>query len=149
MYAKEAYAPFDKTYNEAGTPDRPLHGAGSGDMQCAAGSQSLNATDGTLGRPHSDLRQRRQWRPLPPEDAWTGLPFGNGLTQTYGTVNDGTEPHYTGKERDQESGFDDFGPRYYASSRGRFMSPDPSGLHRADLPECRLRFGDTNRSIQH
>jgi RHS repeat-associated protein len=84
-----------------------------------------------------------------PEDAWTGLPFGNGLTQTYGTVNDGTEPHYTGKERDQESGFDDFGPRYYASSRGRFMSPDPSGLHRADLPECRLRFGDTNRSIQH
>jgi RHS repeat-associated protein len=32
---------------------------------------------------------------------------------------------YTGKERDQESGNDYFGARYYASSMGRFMSPDP------------------------
>ncbi len=31
----------------------------------------------------------------------------------------------TGKERDQESGNDYFGARYYASSMGRFMSPDP------------------------
>jgi RHS repeat-associated protein len=32
---------------------------------------------------------------------------------------------YTGKERDGESGNDYFGARYYASSMGRFMSPDP------------------------
>jgi len=31
----------------------------------------------------------------------------------------------TGKERDTESGNDHFGARYYASSMGRFMSPDP------------------------
>lgn len=31
---------------------------------------------------------------------------------------------YTGKERDNESGLDYFGARYYASSMGRFMSPD-------------------------
>jgi RHS repeat-associated protein len=31
---------------------------------------------------------------------------------------------YTGKERDTESGLDYFGARYYASSMGRFMSPD-------------------------
>jgi RHS repeat-associated protein len=31
---------------------------------------------------------------------------------------------YTGKERDAESGLDYFGARYYASSMGRFMSPD-------------------------
>ena len=31
---------------------------------------------------------------------------------------------YTGKERDSESGNDYFGARYYASSMGRFMSPD-------------------------
>ena len=30
----------------------------------------------------------------------------------------------TGKERDTESGLDYFGARYYASSMGRFMSPD-------------------------
>jgi RHS repeat-associated protein len=34
--------------------------------------------------------------------------------------------HYTGKERDAESGNDYFGARYYASSMGRWMSPDPS-----------------------
>jgi RHS repeat-associated protein len=34
-------------------------------------------------------------------------------------------PHrFTGKERDAESGNDYFGARYYASSMGRFMSPD-------------------------
>ena len=35
-----------------------------------------------------------------------------------------TEHHFTGKERDTESGNDYFGARYYASSMGRFMSPD-------------------------
>jgi RHS repeat-associated protein len=31
---------------------------------------------------------------------------------------------YTGKERDAESGLDNFGARYDSSSLGRFMSPD-------------------------
>ncbi len=39
---------------------------------------------------------------------------------------------YTGKERDTESGLDYFGARYYGSSMGRFMSPDPSSLEFAD-----------------
>jgi RHS repeat-associated protein len=34
---------------------------------------------------------------------------------------------YTGKERDTESGNDYFGARYYASSMGRWLSPDWSG----------------------
>jgi RHS repeat-associated protein len=38
----------------------------------------------------------------------------------------------TGKERDTESGLDNFGFRYYASNMGRWMSPDPSGLAFAD-----------------
>ena len=32
---------------------------------------------------------------------------------------------FTGKERDVESGLDNFGARYNASTLGRFMSPDP------------------------
>jgi len=32
--------------------------------------------------------------------------------------------HFTGKERDAESGLDYFGARYYGSSMGRWMSPD-------------------------
>jgi RHS repeat-associated protein len=39
---------------------------------------------------------------------------------------------FTGKERDAESGNDYFPARYYASSMGRFLSPDPSGLYMAD-----------------
>src|ERR1700733_3499674 len=39
---------------------------------------------------------------------------------------------FTGKERDSESGLDNFGPRYYASTMGRFMSPDPFGGHYTD-----------------
>jgi RHS repeat-associated protein len=39
----------------------------------------------------------------------------------------------TGKERDAESGNDYFGARYYASSMGRFSSPDPGWLLAADL----------------
>jgi len=31
----------------------------------------------------------------------------------------------TGKERDSESGLDDYGARYYSSTMGRFMTPDP------------------------
>jgi RHS repeat-associated protein len=35
---------------------------------------------------------------------------------------------FTGKERDSESGLDNFGARYYSSSLGRFLSVDPSDL---------------------
>ena len=40
---------------------------------------------------------------------------GSGVSQNY---------KFTGKERDAESGNDYFGARYYASSMGRFSSPD-------------------------
>jgi RHS repeat-associated protein len=54
-------------------------------------------------------------------------PFGQVFTG--GTA----DPYqFTGKERDTESGNDYFGARYYASSMGRFSSPDPSGLFFAD-----------------
>jgi RHS repeat-associated protein len=39
----------------------------------------------------------------------------------------------TGKERDTESGNDYFGARYYASTMGRFMSPDPGWSLAVDL----------------
>jgi RHS repeat-associated protein len=51
----------------------------------------------------------------------TGLPFGDGVTCS-GDIPD--NHHFTGKERDTESGNDYFGARYYASSMGRWLSPD-------------------------
>jgi RHS repeat-associated protein len=70
-----------------------------------------------------------------PELNCLGLPFGNSLGNARATncvpapgslavAPDATEHHFTGKERDTESGNDYFGARYYASSMGRFMSPD-------------------------
>jgi RHS repeat-associated protein len=54
----------------------------------------------------------------------SSLPFGEDLTCT-GSA-DITPIHFTGKERDTESGLDNFGARYNASTMGRFMTPDPS-----------------------
>ena len=57
------------------------------------------------------------------EQTCSSLPFGDGLNCT-GSSQYPTEHHFTGKERDSESGNDYFGARYYASSMGRFLSPD-------------------------
>jgi RHS repeat-associated protein len=56
------------------------------------------------------------------EETCKSYPFGDGLACTGGT--DAAEHHFTGKERDAESGNDYFGARYYSSAMGRFMSPD-------------------------
>ncbi len=55
-------------------------------------------------------------------DSMDYLPFGE---QMFG--NSSTTHKFTGKERDSESGLDMFGARYYASSMGRFMTPDFGG----------------------
>src|ERR1019366_9709109 len=48
---------------------------------------------------------------------WSSDPFGAYLTPTaIGTAFDATENHFTGKERDTESGNDYFGARYYNSN---------------------------------
>ena len=54
--------------------------------------------------------------------SFTSNPFGDNQQTTAGGNSDTV--HFTGKERDAESGLDYFGARYYASSMGRWMSPD-------------------------
>jgi RHS repeat-associated protein len=69
------------------------------------------------------------------DETCTSLPFGNEVGNSpgancvqpgnqLGTGDDATEHHFTGKERDAESGNDYFEARYYSSAMGRFMSPD-------------------------
>lgn len=62
------------------------------------------------------------------------LPFGEELTAGgrmtspgYGTA-DGARQKFTSKERDNETGLDYFGARYFASTQGRFTSPDPFSI---------------------
>lgn len=54
------------------------------------------------------------------EQTCSSLPYGDGET----CAPTPTENLFTGKERDSESGNDYFGARYYASTMGRWMSPD-------------------------
>jgi len=55
--------------------------------------------------------------------AYTSGPFGENLSAIGGA----SSLHLTGKYRDGETGFDYFGARYYNSSLGRFLTPDPLG----------------------
>jgi RHS repeat-associated protein len=63
---------------------------------------------------------------------WKSDPFGSYLLGN-GSGVDATEHHFTGKERDAESGNDYFGARYYGSGIGRFLSPDPMGIASGSL----------------
>jgi RHS repeat-associated protein len=60
---------------------------------------------------------------LSADETCSSLPFGNMLDCS-GTDDEATEHHFTGKERDTESGNDYFEARYYSSTMGRFLSPD-------------------------
>jgi RHS repeat-associated protein len=81
------------------------------------------------------------------EQTCQSQPFGDGLncitlpnsnnTTYVGSLTTPTEHHFTGKERDAESGNDYFWARYYASSMGRFMSPDWSAKQ-DPVPYARL-----------
>jgi len=52
-------------------------------------------------------------------ESFSNLPFGDLLNSV------GASPkHFTGKDRDAETGLDYFGARYYGSNMGRFVTPD-------------------------
>jgi RHS repeat-associated protein len=51
-----------------------------------------------------------------------GLPYGDGQACVGGEI---TPMHLTGKHRDTETNLDDFPARYYSSTQGRWLSPDP------------------------
>lgn len=65
------------------------------------------------------------------------------------TVYDISGFKFTGKERDQETGLDDFGARFYASGQlpgppfGRFTSPDSFGGH-SNNPQSINRYAYVN-----
>ncbi len=79
------------------------------------------------------------------EATYQSLPFGDGLTTVPGpayTGDDPTENHFTGKERDTESGNDYMFARYYNSATGRFLSPDWSA-EEDPVPYAKLGYPQT------
>jgi len=71
------------------------------------------------------------------QQSWDYLPFGELLQGVLSTNH-----LFTGKERDAESGLDNFGARYDASSMGRFMSVDEGDLH-IENPQSFNRYAYT------
>ena len=71
---------------------------------------------------------------MPPQQESDYYPYGGEIPVT---GSDSNHYKFTGKERDTENGLDNFGPRYNASSFGRFMTPDwsakPQGVPYAVL----------------
>ena len=133
-------APVEYVYDNQGRHIGDMTAAGLPTLaEVYAGPRHLATyANGNIYFIHSDWlgteRARSQWNGNPLETC-ASLPYGDGLTCT-GT--DVSPMHFTGKERDTESGNDYFGARYYASNMGRFMSPDwsdtPSPIPYADLP---------------
>jgi RHS repeat-associated protein len=70
-------------------------------------------------------------------------PYGGEIVVSGG---DSNRYKFTGKERDSESGLDNFGARYNASSMGRFMTPD--SLNTLDLshPQKLNRYAYANNN---
>src|SRR5271166_4035700 len=98
-----------------------------------AGSRHFVTDAGGTYFDHSDwlgtMRLRNTYTGPTQFETCTSLPFGDALLCPNG---DQSTIHFTGKERDSESGLDNFGARYDASSMGRFMTPDPLGGTKAD-----------------
>lgn len=79
-----------------------------------------------------------------PETDFQSLPYGDQLAvladpnaDPIAPISDSSPLHFTGKERDTESGNDYFGARYYISTMGRFMSPDWS-VQEEPVPYAKL-----------
>jgi RHS repeat-associated protein len=94
-----------------------------------AGSRHFVTNSGATYFDHSDwlgtVRVRNSYQSPTNFETCTSLPFGDAQTCVGG---DQSTIHFTGKERDAESGLDDFGARYNSSNFGRFMSPDPGNI---------------------
>lgn len=69
-----------------------------------------------------------------PSERYYFFPYGG---MAFSSGSDPNHYKFTGKERDSESGLDMFGARYYGSSLGRFMTPDPLyvEMHRLADPQ--------------
>src|SRR5882724_4016716 len=65
-------------------------------------------------------------------------PFGG--ERSYSSSS-GNNYKFTGKERDSESGLDDFAARFYTSSYARFLSPDESKYSKPTDPQTWNLYG--------
>ena len=85
---------------------------------------TIKATSSTT-LPTISARRAKWSKPARPARCYDAdfYPYGGEITPHTNTCTQNYK--FTGKERDSESGLDNFGARYNSSAVGRFMSPDP------------------------
>lgn len=71
-------------------------------------------------------------------DDFDFYPYGGERSYT---ASSGNNYKFTGKERDTESGLDDFAARFYTSNYGRFLSPDDTKYVKAVDPQTWNLYG--------
>ncbi len=109
------------TYDQAGLHFHLSDPLGTRRVQLSGNLTSGNQT--SSGQPQPLGQAELDCQSLPYGDQQSCTPAPNAPPSS----DDATPLHFTGKERDAESGNDYFGARYYASTMGRWMSPDWSG----------------------
>jgi RHS repeat-associated protein len=97
-----------------------------GNIQPAGGrsyltSDTLGSTRVVTDQTGQTVKARHDYLPFG-EEISAGV--GGRVTQGYGGA-DGVRQRYTSKERDNETGLDYFGARYFSAAQGRFVSVDP------------------------
>jgi len=121
-------ASTDYVYDLAGHAIAEVNASGLQRGEVYAGGRHLATyTNGTTYFDHGDWLGTERVRTAVNGsvcESITSLPFGDGQSTT-GSCADASTRHFTGKERDSESGLDNFGKRYFGSSLGRFQTPDP------------------------
>ena len=127
-------------FDAAGHVTEELNGSTLNRAEIYLGNIHLGTySSGNIYFSHSDLLGTERARTLmtapgTATQTCTGLPFGDGQSCT------GTESsplHFTGFERDTESGLDQTWFRKYSSAQGRWLTADPLGpvwIHRRPSP---------------
>src|SRR6185369_15500082 len=116
----------------AGSPQKE-YGYRNGQLLITAGGTIQWLVSDHLGTPRMVVDQTGSLANLKRHDY---LPFGEELFAPAGgrTVatgyasGDGVRQQFTSKERDVETGLDYFSARYFATTQGRFTSPDPFSI---------------------
>jgi RHS repeat-associated protein len=125
----ELLAEFDGAAVNKPLKKEYIYGADGLLATIAAGEGTRYITADHLGSPRiittasGGVVNRHDYEPFG-EELFVGM-GGRTSAQGYNSETDSLRQKFTGKERDNETGLDYFGARYYASMQGRFTSSDP------------------------
>jgi RHS repeat-associated protein len=132
VYVYDAMGRLAAEYASAAPTDRPDC------TRCYLTADHLGSTR-LVTDAEGAAKRRTAYHPL----GWEINPGDGNRNSVAGhAATDESNPKFTGKERDAESGLDYFGARYFSAAQGRFTSPDPDNYDaRLEVRDRRLAVG--------